>query len=298
MTRFFAFCFFLAGLSLPAQDMISARAGFLNYQEGQPKLERRQLHDGEAFRAAGRTELLLTTGSFLRLERNSEVRMISTRLSDVQAELVGGVASLEVNELPKQSLLTMVWGQRLFPIGHTGLYRLETLNGELRLAVQKGRLRLANGKTLKAGQMVEVSGGGFSPVAKFDRHSKDSFDLWSGSRAGLLSEASLHSANSLYTQGFAFRNSLWAFNPFVGCYTYLPYSGYINSPWGFPFYSPRYIIVVPPRSGHGRVVGPPSPPSQGRGAGGGTPRQGDGSPRISVPRGERPAIRTRADRVQ
>ncbi len=289
MSRLFAVCLFLAGFSLPAQDIISARAGYLNYQEGRSVQERSQLQEGETFRASqGRTELLLTAGSFLRLEQNSEVRMISTRLSDVQIELVEGTAGLEVNELPKESRLTMVWEQQRFLIDHPGLYRFETLNGELRVAVRKGRLSLPGARTLKGGQVVEVSANGFSPVAKFDRHSTDSFDLWSSNRAGLLSEASLRSAYSLNTRGFGLHNSLWAFNPFLGCYTYLPYSTYITSPWGFPFYSPRYIwFYVPPyRGGHSHTgSGSPAPP--GNGNGGGTPHQGSGPSPAPMPRGER-----------
>ena len=290
MARFVAALLFLAGVSLPAQDIISARAGYLNYQEGQPALERRQLQQGETFRGQGRTELLLTAGSFLRLDQNSEIRMLSTRLSEVQVELVEGTVSVEVNELPKLARLTLVWGERSFPIEHTGLYRFQAQNGLLRVAVQQGKLRLPGlDKTLKGGHGVEVSSGGISSAAKFDRHADDSFDLWSRSRAELLSVASLRSAHSLNTRGFAFRNSLWAFNSFLGCYTYLPYSAYITSPWGFPFYSPRFIWIYAPPYGGGHG------PGRANGGGGGTSQGGVATPSGPAPRVDGPP-RVRDDR--
>ncbi len=260
---------FLAGSSLLAQDFISARAGYVNFQEDR-LATRRQLQDGESFSTRrGRAELLLTAGSFMRLDQNSEVRMLSTRLTDVRMELVQGTVSVEVNEMPKETRLMLVWEGRSFPIERRGLYRFQVREETLRVAVQDGKLRLPESNvTLKSGRWVEVSSSGISAPAKFDRHAQDSFDLWSKGRASLLATASYRSAHSL--SGSTFRNSLWAFNPFFGFYTYLPYSAYIMSPWGFPFYSPRYVWIYYPSSGRGGWRG-------GGGGGGGSAVPGGGS---------------------
>ena len=282
---------FLSGVSLTAQDFISARAGYVNYVEGRAAEARRQLHDGEAFQTQrGRAELLLTAGSFLRLDDNSQIRMLSTRLSDVQVELLEGKAGLEVNEKPKLARLAMVWNDRSFPIDHKGLYRFQAENGVLRVGVQDGKLHLPGGNTtLKAGEWVQITSGGVSRPAKFDRRAPDSFDLWSKSRAGLLAEASFRSAHSF--TGPAFRDSFWAFNSFLGGYTYMPYSPYIMSPWGFPFYSPRYIwIYSPPRRPGGGLGagGGGSTALPGAGAGAGSGGSGNGAARAPSPPSVKP----------
>ena len=291
---------FLAACSVAAQDFISARAGYLNYQEGQRAQARRQIQEGEGFQSGrSRAELLLTPGSFLRLERGAEIRMLSTRLSDPQVELIDGTVGLEVVEFPKGSHLAMVWGDyrddRAFLVAHKGIYRFQAQNGALRLWVENGSLKLpGSGVTLKKGHWVEFNSAGVAPVAKFNTKAKDAFDLWSSNRAGVLSAASYRSAHSYNPNGF--RTSIWAFSSFLGYYTFLPYSGFINSPWGYSFYSPRYVWIYSPGYGPGRGSVMPMPGTGSGQPGGGSPAASAPAPpqmRISVPpprppAGERP----------
>lgn len=303
----------LLALSLSAQDIISARAGYVNYREGRTSVPKRQLERGETFRNdIGRTELLLTPGSFLRLDHNSTIRMVSNRLSDVQVEVVEGTVGVEVAELPKQSRITLLWADRQFPIERRGLYRFRADDGVLRVAVYDGKLRLAGSDTtLKKGQWVEFTAGGITAPVRFDRRSIDPFDTWSRDRAAVLAAASYRSANAFNRRGYSFRNSLWAYSPFLDCYTFLPYSAYITSPWAFGirgwspwdfnYYSPRYIWIRSP--GYGGQGGGSGVPGTGAGGGGGyagasqPPPTQVAAPRYDVGRGEqRAAPRTDSPR--
>jgi hypothetical protein len=246
-----------------AQDLISAKAGYLNYRENWRSGDRRQLADGETFRSTrGRSELLLTPGSFLRLEQGAEIRMISTQLIAPAVELVDGIVGLEVNEIAKNGRLTLLWGpyrdDQAVVIEKRGLYRFHADARSLRIYVQDGKLQVPGMKdALGRGKWVELTAQGAPrEVARFERKYRDSFDLWSANRASQLSFASRRSAFSLMDARFP--GSVWAFNGFCGCYTFLPRS-FMYSPWGYSFYSPRtiYVVMQPPSSSIGNRGGDP-----------------------------------------
>src|SRR5208282_1373901 len=99
----------LVSISLAGQTFISAKAGLVNYEEGVQAASPRQLQEGEVFSTPNRSELLMMPGAYLRLERSAEVRMISTSVSHPEVELLGGLVSVEVNELAKESDLSVSW---------------------------------------------------------------------------------------------------------------------------------------------------------------------------------------------
>ena len=149
-------------LAVPAaaQHVISARAGYVNYWQGAVTLPtgpdekiKRQIAEGQSVTTErGRLELLLTPGSFLRLDRHSTVRLLSSRLADVRVELVSGTAMLEVNETRKGTSIVMLWREHTIPIKRTGLYRFEAAQDSLRVHVEKGKLRVPGKKgPLKGG---------------------------------------------------------------------------------------------------------------------------------------------------
>lgn len=290
-----AACVLLAGVALAAQDIISAKAGYLNYQEGRFTGRSRQLQEGESFRAErGRAEFLLTPGAFLRLERNAEIRMLSTALNDPHVELVQGLIGLEVSELPKKASVNVAWGDyrdtRAIAIESKGLYRFRVAEDRLWVAVQDGSLilpgawlgaRTGSASKLKRGQMAEISAGGIQSMAKFDRKLMDSFDLWSSRRAAQLSQASYRQARNLSSSRWP--GGAWAFNPWLGGFTYLPYST-IASPWGYSFYSPRNIWVYLPGNNSGGNYSGPITPSPGSGSmGASAPRESISLPAPSHP---------------
>src|SRR5579863_1088754 len=114
----------VSGLSLglvvgPAFGANPAVPGTVNYVEGTVTLQNQtingrnvgsaQLNPGEVLATqAGKAEVLLTPGVFLRVDDNSAVKMVSPNLTHTQIELVSGRAAVEVDELYKQNDLEVL----------------------------------------------------------------------------------------------------------------------------------------------------------------------------------------------
>jgi hypothetical protein len=299
----------LAALAL-AQDVISARAGFVNYKHGRILLPKgtdgkdvRQLEAGQtAGTGIGRLELLLAPGSFLRLDNESEIRLVSSRLTDVQVELLSGTATLEVNEIPRQAALAILWRDQTIPAEHSGVFRFEPGNDSMRVYVESGKLKLAN-QTVKAGNYVDLAAGGTLTAAlRFNRKNIDEFDRWNQARGYQLARSSYSAANSFLGRSSAFpASSLWYWDPFGLGYTYLPYRSSVMSPWGFYYYSPRTVYSHPGSAGGGGSVSQPSgggapvvstpgsgTPSGGGSGSGGSVGSGGGRPGGGHPGGGHP----------
>jgi hypothetical protein len=251
----------LASVALAGQTFISAKAGLVNYEEGVQAASPRQLQEGEVFSTPNRSELLMMPGAYIRLERSAEVRMVSTSVSHPEVELLNGLVSVEVNEMPKESGLTLSWGDyrdsQAISISHRGLYRFEVSQdgSSLRIMVQTGQLRIG-ASLLRDGEDVVLSPGHMTSASKFDRKLKDDFDIWAANRDQLQSVASYRTASAVgnsYYSGSAYPGSAfgggmgfgsWAFNPGMGFFTYLPY-GMMTSPWGYYYYSPSQVANYP-----------------------------------------------------
>jgi hypothetical protein len=91
----------LATLSIPATAAVSPRPGVVNYVEGNAAIDNRAISARDVGTAVldqnqrlttvvGKVEILLTPGVFLRVNNNSEVRMVSTGLTDTSVELLRG----------------------------------------------------------------------------------------------------------------------------------------------------------------------------------------------------------------
>src|ERR1022692_1639034 len=257
-TRVLLLVVVLAGLSLSAQTFISARAGLVNYEEGKFATSPHQLQDGEIFAAHGRSEILLMPGTYMRLERSAEIQMASTRLTHPAVELRSGLIAIEASTMAKDSDATFSWGDyrddKAIILEHKGLYRFEISDqgDALKVMVQSGQLHIPDtSTTLKDGQELVLTSKGVSDQAKFDKKTRDDFDLWSASREGALSVASYRSASALsaYYPG----QNVWAFNSMMGMYTFLPFGGMVMSPYGgYGYYWPGNVYnYYPPYYGGG-----------------------------------------------
>jgi hypothetical protein len=253
----------LISLPLAGQTFISAKAGLVNYEEGVQAASPRQLQEGEVFSTPNRSELLMMPGAYLRLERSAEVRLLSTSVSHPAVELLSGLVSVEVNEMTKESSLTLNWGDyrdaQGITIAHRGLYRFEVAQdgSSLKVMVQTGQLHIGD-KMMKDGEGVLLSPGRVASAGKFDRKLRDDFDIWAANRDQVQSVASYRTASavgSTYYAGSGFMGGMgygtWAFNPMMGFFTYLPF-GMVTSPWGYYYYSPGQVGYYPfPYYGYG-----------------------------------------------
>src|SRR5438128_1238879 len=108
----------LPGVAFP-QNIVSARAGLIHHSDGRVLLNEKQIvHKPAQFQEVkeseylrtelGRAEVLLTPGIFLRMGEDTQIEMLSTRLSDVRVRLVAGSAIVEADELNKENSVTVL----------------------------------------------------------------------------------------------------------------------------------------------------------------------------------------------
>src|SRR5438034_758810 len=108
------------------QYMISAKARFVNYVDGQTNV---QLHQQVITGAAvdtgtqGHAELLLTPGSFLRIGSDSKVIFDSVELNRIVVHLMSGNALVEVTEIDKHAPIRVTAGSLPTIITSRGIYR-------------------------------------------------------------------------------------------------------------------------------------------------------------------------------
>lgn len=244
--------------SASAQHLISSKAGFVNRADGIVHVLRHDSEDGKAGRASlgtqlrdgdqlrtdanSRAEILLNPGSYLRLDENTEVRAVNTSFSETRFELLKGSAIVEIGQIDKKAPIELVTpnGPLAFAKEST-LIRVDAKTAATWVAVRQGEIYLGPRMTalaeqgsakIKRGKLVRLTAGAEKPeLAKVDKDAMDNFDAWSFNRAQTLVAANLSSLrqNSLLSGG-------WYYNPFYGCYTFVPSRGFLTSPYGFGFF--------------------------------------------------------------
>lgn len=241
-----------------AQSVISAHSGVIQYVEGQvtmggktvqPKFaEFPEVKAGQTLAAEdGRAEILLTPGVFLRLAENSSFRMVSNKLADTRLEILSGSAMIQIAELLQDNAITVVAGGMEMALVKKGLYRVDADPGRLRVYEGEARVTPGSGDALVARKGREVLFGAVLQAHNFDAKQTDAFYRWSARRDEYVAQANISAAKSTAgRQGMGYSGAgsgmgMWAWNPWFGMFTYLPYNGVYYSPFGSGFYSPRTI---------------------------------------------------------
>jgi hypothetical protein len=241
-----------------AQHLISSKAGFVNRADGIVHVLRHDSEDGKAGRASlgtqlrdgdrlstdanSRAEILLNPGSYLRLNENTEVRAVNTSFSETRFELLKGSAIVEIGQIDKKAPIELVTPNGPLSITkESTLIRVDAKTSATWVAVRQGEVYLGPRMTaladqgsakIKRGKLVRLTAGSEKPeLAKVDKDAMDNFDAWSFNRAQTLVAANLSSLrqNSLLSGG-------WYYNPFYGCYTFVPFGNSWLSAYGFGFY--------------------------------------------------------------
>jgi hypothetical protein len=205
----------------------------------------------------GRAEVLLTPGVVLRIGENSSFKMISNSRSDTRLQVLSGSAIIEADEILPSNAITIVYGDTHMELVKKGLYRVDADPGKLR--VYEGEARVTEGpQTLLARKGRQVLLGAVLDMSGFDTKDVDALMRWASRRAEYLAQANVSSARSastlgyLGTSGFYGGLGMWAYNPWYGMYTYMPYNGFGYSPFGYYFYSPVTVIYAAPTGGGSR----------------------------------------------
>jgi hypothetical protein len=238
--------------------------GTINYVEGQAALGGQELNaksigstvvdPGQSVNTAnGKVEVLLTPGVFFRLGNNSLAKMLSAGLTNTEVELVSGEAILETDEIHPENHLRVKEDGVTAQIEKTGLYEFNVDGGVVR--VFEGQVQVDSASrhvTVKSEHQLSVGDNGALMVKKFDRKEYETGDLyaWSSLRSSYLGEANVNEAGYYAQYGFvpggpAWWGAGWYWNPWWGCYTFLPADGIFFSPFGWGFYSPWWVWRAP-----------------------------------------------------
>ena len=246
----------LLGVAAPAtwaQAVISARSGMVNYVDGEVQLAGQTVKlDGAIFPEVkpgqilstqqGRAEILLTPGVFLRLDRDTSFRMISNQLTDTRLEILNGAALVEADEILKDNRIDIKMADTETVLLKTGLYHFNASAGQVRTFEGKAQVSDASHSTELSGGRTLLVGSSLTPD-KFNKGKlKDELYAWSEQRDYRLALANISAARRTSSKGLS--NSLWAWDPWLSMYTYLPRSGRYYSPFGIPWYSPATVWVV------------------------------------------------------
>jgi hypothetical protein len=178
--------------SVPAQQFLGAKAGILQYIQGEVFLDGNllrlpqsgyiQLENGRSLSTRqGYLELVLNSEAYLRLGKDGTLRMEQNRLDDMQFVLERGSALIEVLDTTK-SRIKVRFSTGFVEIKKAGLYRLDAGSSELR--VYGGTAVVANGNrkaTIKSQRMVRLDG--IPASAKFDAKLTDALHEWAAQRS-------------------------------------------------------------------------------------------------------------------
>lgn len=242
----------------------SAVPGTLNYVEGKASLGNQALNSksigsaeleaGQSLRTeAGKVEILLTPGVFLRLGSESSVRMISAGLTNTEVELDRGHAMVEVAEIHPENDLRIVADGTTTTLLKTGLYDFNLREKEIRVFDGKAIVQDATEHAkLKGGREVSVGSDVPLKAKKFDKKAYEDGDLyrWSSLRSAYVAEANVNAAGIYNAYGWGpwgpgWWGAGWYWDPWFDGYTFIPADGIFFSPFGWGFYSPWFVTAAP-----------------------------------------------------
>jgi hypothetical protein len=234
------------------------RPGSLNYVEGRvsigtqiidPKLVgSAELDAGQSIATEqGKAEILLMPGAFLRLGENSSVKMISAGLTNTEVRVQKGRALVEVAEIHKENELRVDVNGVMTEIRKKGLYDFDADRNQVR--VFDGKVSVQENGTqveVKEGREFNFNAGGSLKTEKFDKQAyKDDLYDWSSLRSKYLAEANTDAARTYVVGGAGWLGGGWYWSPWYDAYTFIPGNGFLYSPFGWGFYSPRWVYRSP-----------------------------------------------------
>jgi hypothetical protein len=226
--------------------------GTINYIEGQVSLGSQPLApSSSAVMQPGQTlatgngfaEVLLTPGAFLRLGHNSQIRLINAGLAETKAELIGGSAIVEVDQLIKGTNLALVLRGATAQLDKKGLYDFDASQQAVRVLDGKATVREAAGqKSIGKDDQLLLASAKPLKSRSFDANTVKAEPLyvWSEARSRDESQANVSLAENVATYG-GWYGPGWYWDPYWSFYAYLPADGFLYSPFGWGFYSPWYI---------------------------------------------------------
>ena len=235
-----------------SQEHINAVPGSINYVEGQVTADGQPLNAKSVGNTTvepgslletrdGRVEMLLTPGVFVRLGKNSTLRMVSPSLDHTDIALEHGRAIIEVDEIHRQNTLLVNQGSHQTQMLKRGLYAFDAHSGRVRVYDGKAAVfhdsQPVNGKPIlvKGGRELALNTGQIKATHFDKRETEGPLYNWSSLRSEYLGEANERLARE---QGYG---PGWGWDSATLGYTWFPGNGLLYSPFGYGFYSPAYF---------------------------------------------------------
>ncbi len=194
----------------------------------------------------GKAEVLLSPGVFLRVGRNSEIRMVSPGLVSPQFELTRGEAMVEVDQKLRDARVGVILHGANGSILKEGLYRFDADKGLME--VVDGKLSVmedGRSKEIGKGKELVLNSGPALQIAGFDRKAEDELYAWSRIRSSYMAEVNASTASYIYGGYGPFAGNGWYWSPYFASWSWLPGDGYFYGPFGYPFFSPAYAVYAP-----------------------------------------------------
>jgi hypothetical protein len=248
----------LAVTPAPAAPTPAPQLGTLNYVEGQASVNGQSINSKSATSevvtqgamlstGAGKVEMLLTPGVFLRLGENSQLRMVSAGLADTELALVSGQATIEADYFSKDNHLTVNEGMASTAILKRGLYVLSTdqpfvkvLDGEARVTFGPQHMNAGKNRDVVLNAAGKLKAQDFNPKLAEDA----SLVRWSRLRSAYEAQANIDAAHAVAGNN-GWYGPGWYWDPGYFAWSFLPGDGILYSPWGYGFYSPFVVSYYP-----------------------------------------------------
>ena len=240
-------------LSAQETNYRTALPGTVNYVEGQASINgtplttrqdgNTQVEPNETLSTAnGKVEMLLSPGVFVRLGDNSEVRLVSNGLVNPTIEVTRGETMLEADNKLHDMQLTVLEHGAAASVLKTGLYRFNADQGNI--AVLDGKLKVTeNDKSADFGKGHELLlDDPQMKTSHFDVKAHDDLYAWSSVRSSYLAQANQMTAQNAYVGAGPWWGPGWYWSPYFDTWSWLPGDGWFYSPFGYPFYSPGFVI--------------------------------------------------------
>lgn len=177
---------------------------------------------------AGKVEILLTPGVFLRADDNSSVKMISPDPAHTEVQLDKGRAMVEVLDIRKENNIRIDQNDASTKLLKKGLYdfdadheQIRVLKGAVEVNVKDQNIKVTDRRALA------LSVGGKLKAQDYDTlRYEDDFFRWSALRSGYLSEAGVDEARAYIGRGPGWYGpgwygTGWYWDPLFGAWTFL-----------------------------------------------------------------------------
>lgn len=258
---FIALALLLLAPLAQAQYLVSSKAGFVNRVEGTVNLKSpdnvleslskasmgTQMKEGDRLSttADSHAELLLSPGSYLRLNEKTQIEAVRTMFDNTRFDIIQGSVILEIGEIDKNLPLEIGTPRSVVAINKMGIYRIDVVGKDVAVSVRKGEAYLGTRDQLLAKSASKIGGnkvyrliGDAAPqTAKLSTKVFDAFDQWSFLQAESLVAANYGTLTRARSRGALL--SGWIYDPFSNRYTFIPGSWRYATPYGFAYYS-RY----------------------------------------------------------